>query len=317
MITSHWLEKREPYWKRLEQIVERSGQRGVSALPYQELQELALLYRQVAADLARVREDPSTLRTSEYLNQLLARAHNLIYMGRRSSSRGAVTFYRSVFPAVFRKNLNYVAFAAVLFAAGAAAGFLVSLADPSFQRFFLGPAMSNTIDHREMWTHSIVAVKPLAASGILTNNLTVAFATFAFSITAGIGTIYLLLTNGLLMGVISAACWHAGMSLQLWEFVAPHGVLELPAIFIAGGAGFLIARGLLFPGSLPRRDALVFYGGQGVRLVLGVIPVLVVAGIVEGFISPSPFPAAVKFVVSGTMAILFFLYLSHAGRSKA
>jgi uncharacterized membrane protein SpoIIM required for sporulation len=317
MITSHWLEKREPYWKRLEQIVERSGQRDVSALPYQELQELALLYRQVAADLARVREDPSTRRISEYLNQLLAKAHNLIYMGRRSSSRGVVAFYRSVFPAVFRKNLNYAAFAAALFAAGAAAGFLVSLADPSFQRFFLGPAMSNTIDHREMWTHSIVAVKPLAASGILTNNLTVAFATFAFGITAGVGTIYLLLTNGLLMGVISAACWHAGMSLQLWEFVAPHGVLELPAIFIAGGAGFLIARGLLFPGSLPRRDALVFYGGQGVKLVLGIIPVLVVAGTVEGFISPSPFPAAVKFFVSAILAILFFVYLSRAGRSKA
>jgi uncharacterized membrane protein SpoIIM required for sporulation len=317
MITSHWLEKREPYWKRLEQIVERSGQRDVSALPYQELQELALLYRQVAADLARVREDPSTRRLSEYLNQLLARAHNLIYMGRRSSSRGIVAFYRAIFPAAFRKNLNYVAFAAALFAAGAAVGFLVSLADPSFQRFFLGPAMSNTIDHREMWTHSIVAVKPLAASGILTNNLTVAFATFAFGITAGIGTIYLLLTNGLLMGVISAACWHAGMSLQLWEFVAPHGVLELPAIFIAGGAGFMIARGLLFPGSLPRRDALVFYGGQGVKLVLGIIPVLVVAGTVEGFISPSPFPAAVKFAVSGILAILFIVYLSLAGQSEA
>jgi uncharacterized membrane protein SpoIIM required for sporulation len=317
MITRRWLEARKSYWSRLEHIIERSGRRGVASIPYQELQELALLYRQVAADLASVREDPSSRRLSEYLNRLLAMAHNLIYMGRRSSSPGILTFYRSVFPAVFRENLDYFAVAAIVFATGVLVGFLASLVDPSFQRFFLGPAMSATIDRREMWTHSIVAIKPLAASGIMTNNLTVSFAAFAFGITAGIGTLYLLLANGLLMGVISAACWQAGMSFQLWEFVAPHGVLELPAIFIAGGAGFLIARGMLFPGRLPRRDAIVLYGGQAVKLILGIIPVLVVAGTVEGFISPSPFPAAAKFAVSATLAILFSGYLAFAGRSRA
>ncbi|MEJ2009302.1 MAG: stage II sporulation protein M [Acidobacteriota bacterium] len=296
--------------------MDRSAKGGIAALPYHELQELALLYRQVAADLARVREDSSTRRLSDYLNQLLARAHNLIYMGRRSSSRGILVFYRRIFPSVFRKNLTYAAIAAILFAAGAIAGLLICLADPSFQRFFLGPAMTSTIDHHKMWTHSIVAIKPLAASGIMTNNLTVSFAAFAFGITGGLGTIYLLLTNGLMMGVISAACWQAGMSSQLWEFVAPHGVLELPAVFIAGGAGLLVARGLLFPGNLPRRDALVHYGGQGVRLILGIIPVLVVAGTVEGFISPSPFPAVAKFAVSATLATLFIVYLAYAGRTQ-
>src|SRR5690242_2869970 len=217
MITRRWLEARKSYWSRLEHIIERSGRRGVASIPYQELQELALLYRQVAADLASVREDPSSRRLSEYLNRLLAMAHNLIYMGRRSSSPGILTFYRSVFPAVFRENLDYFAVAAIVFATGVLVGFLASLVDPSFQRFFLGPAMSATIDRREMWTHSIVAIKPLAASGIMTNNLTVSFAAFAFGITAGLGTLYLLLANGLLMGVISAACWQAGMSFQLWE----------------------------------------------------------------------------------------------------
>lgn len=317
MISSRWLEKRKPYWDRLERIVDRSAKGGIAALPSPDLQELALLYRQVAADLARVREDPSARRLSNYLNQLLARAHNLIYMGRRSSASGILTFYRRTFPSVFRKNLDYAALAAVLFAAGAVTGLLACLADPAFQRFFLGPAMTNTIDHHKMWTHSIVAIKPLAASGIMTNNLTVSFAAFAFGITAGLGTIYLLLTNGLMIGVVSAACWQAGMSSKLWEFVAPHGVLELPAIFIAGGAGLLVARGLLFPGNLPRRDALVHYGGQGVRLILGIIPVLVIAGTVEGFISPSALPAAAKFAVSGTLATLFFLYLAFAGRSQA
>ena len=314
MISARWLEKRKPYWTRLEGIVNLSGNRGITALPYRELQELALLYRQVAADLAQVREDPSSRRQSDYLNQLLARAHNLIYAGRRASSRGILPFYRRTFPAVFRSTFDYTALAAALFAAGALLGFLTCLGDPAFQRFFLGPAMTETIDRHTMWTHSVLAIKPLAASGIMTNNLTVSFAAFAFGITGGLGTIYLLLTNGLMMGVISTACWQAGMSAQLWEFVAPHGVLELPAVFIAGGAGLLVARGLLFPGNLPRRDSLVFYGGQAVQLILGIIPILVVAGMIEGFVSPSPFSAAAKFALAGTMAALLVIYLTRAGR---
>jgi uncharacterized membrane protein SpoIIM required for sporulation len=97
--------------------------------------------------------------------------------------------------------------------------------------------MMETIERREMWTHSIVTIKPVASSGIMTNNLSVAFAMFAMGITAGLGTIWMMVVNGLMIGVIGAATWRAGMALQLWSFVAPHGVLELPAIFIAGGAG--------------------------------------------------------------------------------
>jgi len=133
---------------------------------------------------------------------------------------------------------------------------------------------------------------------------------------AGIGTIYLLVLNGVLIGVIGAACWQAGMSLQLWSFVAPHGALELPAIFVAGGGGLLLARGLLFPGELPRREALTLYGGQGVRLAMGIIPVLFVAGILEGFFSPSNLPVAAKFVCSVAAGGLLVLYLTQCGRRK-
>ena len=254
-------------------------------------------------------------RLSDYLNQLLARAHNLIYMGRRASPRGILPFYGRTFPAVFRSTFDYTALATLLFVAGGLIGFLTCLADPAFQRYFLGPAMAETIERRKMWTHSIVSIKPLAASGIMTNNLTVSFAAFASGITGGLGTVYLLLTNGLLMGVITAACWQAGMGAQLLEFVAPHGVLELPAIFIAGGAGLLLARGLLFPGNLPRRYSLVHYGGQSARLILGIVPILVVAGLVEGFISPSPYPALAKFALAGVLAALLTVYLSKAGRT--
>jgi uncharacterized membrane protein SpoIIM required for sporulation len=99
------------------------------------------------------------------------------------------------------------------------------------------------------------------------------------------------------------------MALPLWSFVAPHGALELPAIFIAGGAGFVLAHGILFPGTLPRRDSVALAGGTAIRLLLGVIPLLVIAGIIEGFVSPTSAPVGVKFVISVALFTLLLLYL--------
>jgi uncharacterized membrane protein SpoIIM required for sporulation len=309
VISTRWLEKRRPHWLRLEQLVAISGRSSIASLKSTELQELALLYRQSASDLATVREDPASKQLAVYLNQLLGRAHNLIYMGRRQNRRGIWTFYRDIYPVIFRQTFADTFAAFVLFLAAAFAGFLMGMADPSFTRHFLGPQMIDTIERHEMWTHSIVTIKPLASSAILTNNISVALSTFALGITAGMGTVWMMLLNGLMMGVVAVACWREGMSLPLWSFVAAHGVLELPAIFIAGGAGIGIAKGLLFPGSLPRRESLVRAGRRSVQLVLGTIPMLLVAGIVEGFVSPTDLPYALKFLLAGALATILVLYL--------
>jgi uncharacterized membrane protein SpoIIM required for sporulation len=140
----------------------------------------------------------------------------------------------------------------------------------------------------------------------------VALTTFAAGITLGLGTAYLMLLNGLLIGVIAAACAEAGMSLQLWSFVAPHGALELPAIFIAGGSGLRLAQGLLFPGFLPRRTALGHGAREAAHLVLGMMPILVVAGLVEAFVSPTDMPVPQKFALAGALFALLVVYLSSA-----
>ena len=288
----------------------------MSSLTPAQLQELALLYRQTASDLGAVREDPTNSTLARYLNQLLGRAHNLIYMGRKAKSHGIWKFYAEGFPGIFRETFPDTLAAFVIFLAAAIPAFLMGIADPAFSRHLLGPHMIETIEKHEMWTHSIITVKPLASSVILTNNLSVSFATFALGITAGVGTVYMMLVNGLLMGVVSVACWREGMSLQLWSFVAAHGVLELPAIFIAGGAGLGIARGLLFPGTLPRRESLARAGARSVRLVLGTIPLLLIAGFVEGFISPTELNYKIKFLLSAALGTLLVLYLL-SGRSAA
>jgi len=284
----------------------------VGALDHKDLQELGLLYRQTASDLAIAREDITSSQLAAYLNSLLGRTHNLIYMGNKPKVAGIVRFYSETYPRIFRELWPQTLLAFAIFAVTGLAAFILTMRDPTFAHRLLGTHMMETIEKREMWTHSIVTIKPLAASSIMTNNLSVAFATFASGITAGVGTVWMMVLNGLLIGVIGAATLQAGMAGQLWTFVVPHGVLELPAIFIAGGAGFEIARGMLFPGLLPRRESLARAGGRAAQLLLGTIPMLIAAGVIEGFLSPSETAAPLKFLFGAVMFAALVTYLIRA-----
>jgi uncharacterized membrane protein SpoIIM required for sporulation len=331
MISNYWLEKRKSHWVRLEQLLDQSHKHGLKSLTRSELQELGLLYRQAAADLSALREDRTAQYYARSLNLLLARAHNTIYSGEKSSPiRNVLHFYRYTYPRIFRRQLPLVTTAFLIFAAGAIVGLLLTATRPDFMREFLGPAMMDSIERHEMWTHSVVAIKPAAASGIMTNNMTVSFFAFAFGITAGLGgiswvlfnfplpdTVTLLFFNGMILGVIGVACWYYNMSLSLWSFVAPHGVLELPAIFIAGGAGLMVARAILFPGRLSRRDSLASTGPEAVKLLVGTIPILIIAGTIEGFISPSGIRPLWKFTLAAAVATIFFSYLFLPGEPDA
>ncbi|MBV9340307.1 MAG: stage II sporulation protein M [Acidobacteria bacterium] len=316
MISTSWIEKREPYWRRLESLV-GSASRGVGSLSHAELQELGLLYRQTAADLAAVREDPTGLQFARYLNQLMARAHHIIYAGHRASPWGVVGFFCREYPRVFRRNRTYCLVALAVFVVGALSGAALTFEDPDFEQQVLPPQLIHSIEHKQMWTHSIVSVKPHASSRIMTNNLTVAFMAYASGIAAGLGTLAEMFFNGLLTGVIGAACALAGMNLSLWSFVAPHGALELPSIFLAGGAGLKMAHGLLFPGTLPRKDSLAIAGREATSLVLGTVPLLILAGMIEAFVSPTGLQVSLKFAMSGALLVLLTVYLFGAGRERS
>jgi uncharacterized membrane protein SpoIIM required for sporulation len=317
MTSNRWIEKRRIYWDRMAFLMERAGGSGLRSLTSEELREMALLYRQIASDLSSVRQDGTARVLEGSLNALLARAHSVIYSGRRTDFRVAVRFWRSDYPCLFRRLLPFTLASLVIFLGGGLLGTLLTLARPEFMHTLLGPWMVRTIEHREMWTHSITSVAPQASSSILTNNLSVTFATFAAGITAGLGTIYLIGWNGILIGVIATACYQAHMSLKLWSFVAPHGSLELPSIVIAGGAGLRLAYGMLFPGMYSRRHSLAVTGAEATRLIAGTIPLLVIAGIVEGFFSPSGAPAATKLIIGAALFTLLMMWLFSAWPAAA
>ncbi|MGC1159590.1 MAG: stage II sporulation protein M [Acidobacteriaceae bacterium] len=310
MISNRWIEQRQGLWQRLDALLVQAESSGLKSLSGDELRELGLLYRQIAQDLSAVRGDRGSRTQEEYLNLLLARAHNRVYSGRKLEARQVVRFFAAEYPQIFRRLFPYVAAAVIIFLAGAALGTLLTFSRPAFARILLGPAMVASIERHEMWTHSLVGMKPQASTWIMTNNISVGFMTFAGGIAAGLGTLYLLFYNGLQLGVVATACAQARMALDLWSFVASHGALELPSIFIAGGAGLRLATGMLFPGIYTRSDSLSRAAVDAIRLVAGTVPLLVIAGTLEGFLSPSGAPVAVKFLTGAVLLLGLGLWLT-------
>jgi uncharacterized membrane protein SpoIIM required for sporulation len=317
MLSNHWIALRKENWSRLETLVQQVETSGLKFLSSADLREFGLLYRQAAADLSAVRADGTARTLEAYLNRLVSRAHNHIYSGDRMSFSSIWNFLTNDYPRIFRRLLPYTTTAVAIFLAGALLGTLLTVVRPQFMHAMLGPQMIDKIEHHQMWTESILTAKPQESSRIMTNNITVCFYAYAGGIVAGLGTILLMLTNGMSIGVITTACTQHHMALNMWSFVAAHGALELPSIFIAGGAGLRLASGLLFPGMLRRRDALALAGAESIRLLAGPIPLLTIAGILEAFLSPTHAPLALKFSISAVLLTGLGLWLSEGGREKS
>jgi uncharacterized membrane protein SpoIIM required for sporulation len=309
ILSNLWIRKRRPHWDRLESLLAQSDKSGLSQLSRAELQELALLYRQVAADLSVLRQDSTSRTYAAHVNHLLARAHHIIYSDRKTNLLTLFRFLRDEYPVVFQRHIAYVTAALLISLACGLLGVVLTSTRPEFMRHYVGPAMIATMERHEMWTQSIVSVAPMETSHIMTNNLSVSFAMFAGGISFGLLTLYSLYVNGMMLGVIGAACHHYGMSLALWSFVAAHGSLELPSIVIAGAAGLRLGHAMLFPGGYRWKDSVAKGGIEATRLVSGIIPLLVVAGCLEGFFSPSQAPVWLKFTVGGLLFTLLLLWL--------
>jgi len=290
MNIQRWIARREPNWKRLDGLLKKVEKKGLKSLKADEIKELASLYRSVSADLARSRTQKISETLVQDLQILTSRAYNQIYQGsRRQEWQELWQFYRWGFPAVVRQTWGYITLATSLFILGAIVAWWYAWQDPTFLSIIVPERLIRMVrDEQKLWMGSIVGIEPLASSSIMINNISVSFGAVAGGITAGLYTTFLMWYNGLSIGAVATLVSQNKLAYPFWAFVLPHGALELPAIFFAGGAGFLIARAILFPGKYSRNDALKYYGGLASQLVFGIVPMLILAGTIEGFFSPSP-----------------------------
>jgi uncharacterized membrane protein SpoIIM required for sporulation len=269
------------------------------------------------ADLALAQRDFPKQKITLYLNQLVSQAHAVIYRSEPVGWRQLQHFVLVEFPQLYRALLPYTSVAFALFLIAAVVTFFAVWRAPEVIYLIAGPGIAplvNEVEQGKLWTEIAPAARSAASATILTNNIQVTFTTFAGGMTAGIFTVWILVYNGLSIGGIFGLLQAHSLSAGLAEFVVAHGFVELSVIFVAGGCGLSMGDALLRPGLQSRSAALIQRARAGVMVILGCAPLLVVAGLIEGFISPSGLPFWVKLMVGLATGIALHAYWLLAGR---
>ena len=314
MTIDRFVEDRRVRWARLGQLVSRARGR-VRRLSADEVMELGRLYRTTTSDLAIARRDFPRDVATERLNDLVAAAHALVYSEAPTSSRRLWRFVANELPATVRAQLPWTGAAFGLFFVFALGTYAIGLAFPEIAQNALPDETRHQLAQRQLWTNIPEGFRPIAGPLIIVNNVRVAMVLFAGGMTAGALTVFGIATNGAAVGTIFAVVQSYGLAGGLLSFISGHGVLELSAIFLSGGAGLRLAWAILRPGERSRRDALRIGAAQAARVMLLVIPVLGVAGLIEGFLSPSGASNIVKATVGLFTGIILWGYIAFAGRT--
>jgi uncharacterized membrane protein SpoIIM required for sporulation len=309
-------------WDEFQGLADRAARQGLDSFASRELPDFAARYREVAADLARARTYRADDATIARLERLVAAGHNALYRDERSTWRGLATTVLRDFPGAIVRAWSYVLIASLAFLLPGAAGFELIRERPALAADLLPEVVLRRAEagaERQAAGRRYVDVaaedRPVMASGIITNNVRVAFACFAGGIFLGVGSLVLLSFNGLLIGATAGHFTNAGLLAYLVEFILGHGLLELFAIWTAGAAGFLVGRTVLVPGTLRRSDALVLGGRTAIRMVGGAAVMLVVAGVIEGFVSAGTGGYGVRIGASLASIAFLFLYLLNGTRT--
>jgi uncharacterized membrane protein SpoIIM required for sporulation len=320
---NRFVRERGPDWQRLETMlvqIERSGMRGLSL---GQARGFARLYRRVSSDLVHAQTAALNAAVLDYLNDIVARAFAVVHASSRPRAKPLRRFFLVEFPRRFRAEWRLIALAAVVLLAGAATGAVCVARDP----YALGALIpddhqhispSERVRHEERGSGEMHGDSAAAFSGwLFTHNMEVSFLVFALGLTYGLGTLGLLFFNGVPLGALAVQYHQDGQGLFFWAWILPHGVTELTVVCIAGGAGFIVARGLWLPGRTTRTLSVATEAHTATTLLLGGLPLLALAGLIEGSISQLHAPALpyfAKLTFAVLLAIALFSFLLRAGR---
>lgn len=314
MTVNDFIRLRQKDWERLEYLIKRhhSPRRLTAA----EIRELGTLYRAVTSDLAQARRDYPQQTVSVFLNQLLTQVHSVIYKEDTSNFRDLLRYFTHTIPQTFRATGIFTLAAFLMFFVPALIAFIVAYQNPDVATPLGLDHIRDTLANHRIWTDIPIEERPYTSAFIMGNNIRVALLAFGGGALFGVFSIYLLTFNGVHLGAVFGLAAHYGFGQELLDFVFAHGVIELSIIFMAGGAGLRIGWGLISPGIRSRRDALVIAARQAVPIAVLAIPALIVAGAIEGFLSPTSQPFTLKVLVGLVTGMLMYSYLLLAGRGS-
>ncbi|HEX8178757.1 MAG TPA: stage II sporulation protein M [Pyrinomonadaceae bacterium] len=317
MPLDRFINERKRAWQRLEDLLTLLDRSSLRRLDREEVRELGRIYRRTSSDLAIARAESRDPRLVNYLNSLVIRAHGRIYRAESAEGRQRIRqFFARDLPRTFRRTWRYTALAALFFWVFFVAGFIGTMRDADFSELTGVSAewRAENTDAQERWWLEANKANQIAAAGIATNNIGVTFYAFAWGALVGIGSLYIMAMNGAQVGAVLALTYRANYGNELLTFMVGHGVVELSCIFFAGGAGLMLGSAILMPGDLSRFDALLLRTREAMHLVVACIPLLAIAGTIEGFISPAPINPGFKFSIAVLTGIALYTYLLLAGR---
>lgn len=297
-------------WKNFESTLEKLKSKSLYKFSKDELDSFFHSYNLVCSHLSYARTNYGNTNTTNYLNKLVASAHSYIYTTKSFSLKKIFVFLIVGFPQLIKKNWKPILLSSSIFLLAMAISFIFTLISTDNAGAFISQEMAESVlesnANEYVADHNGAVLSPF----IFTNNIKVGILAFALGITLAVGTVYVVYINGYILGALAALYLHKGGSLLFWSLILPHGILELFAIFVCGGAGIIIGYSIINPGKYSRKDSFIIRGKEAIKLVLGTIPLFIIAGIIEGYFTPSSlFSEIAKLIFALITLLLLVIYL--------
>lgn len=302
--------KREA-WDRLTALIDKAnGAGGVRALSREEILSLGPLYRRASSDLAYARAHAINKDLIQHLNGLVGRAHALLYEAETSGNAlgSLVNFYLVEFPTLLQRRFPFFAASVLVSVLAGLFAYWLVIHQPNDLWLFVPDSFRESV---EIWKSGKTASSAHVemSAFLMTHNLFVGLVAFAGGVVVGIPTVSAMFTNGAMLGAMAALMTQVHKHASFWPGILPHGISELTAIFICGAAGIRIGLSLLMPGPYRRADAFRIAGMEGIKLVMGTVPLFIFAGVIEGMFSHLPIPPPLRYAFAALNGILWYLYL--------
>lgn len=305
-----WLEQRVFYWREFAEELKQLEDR--KPLPIAAIRDAVRRYPELARDVAMARREAPRSRVTAYLELIYTRLHRVLFTPPRSTWGDVRKLFLEEIPDIARDLRLGILCIALGFVLSVVAGWWLVETYPELAALFASESMIKSVEQGQLWTDGLLNIMPssVLSAQIFTNNILVSLTAMCLGVFYGLGTLYIVGLNGLMLGSVFALTAEYGMDDELFKFILAHGMVELSVIFVAGAIGFSIGESLARPGQRTRIEAFQHAVHRGTKLMLLCIVFLIGAGLIEGYISPNPaYSITLRWAVGFSYWLLFLFAL--------